>query len=468
MRFQCTYRQVEIQFTCSFQISQHFLGTCQICKCWWRKFVWQAFCRKHQIWSHSSNVLQFSDNCSDQWVLNLIARCGFIVQIQTLLFRQMCHHCLCVLQLNNVQTFVNVLGSRFHCESSAVTIVYTSVLESQVNYGYSWIEFFSSLDHDQFRDLRPEFSKRGWLGTNERVVCMGYHTCFVRLMHKQTSIQFAAFETHVLWVFQPGILWNLGSLFARHSSPHVVSKSIHRVLVPSEVERTFHRMSLHAWKHTPGLQFPLEDRTMLHTAIVHALTMEMGFARIRHLSLSSRNPSAHISTSLPSPSIVEPNLWAEPICWEVCQSPLTQEYSCRSFICWISRSSPALTLSAGSPSIKAPSYVARIARSAFGQASSLTSNFTPSSPRRMWRTFLATRAFFDTFSSSTFSSWWDVRWSSLEVILIHWVRRGCFWSLRVGICWTRTRVHWSCVRISNNSAFRLLRWCYSAAIFPGI
>ena len=34
-------------------------------------------------------------------------------------------------QLNNVQAFVNVLGSRFHGESSAVAIVYTSVLESQ-------------------------------------------------------------------------------------------------------------------------------------------------------------------------------------------------------------------------------------------------------------------------------------------------------------------------------------------------
>ena len=32
--FQCMYRQVEIQFTCSCQISQHFLGTRQICKCW--------------------------------------------------------------------------------------------------------------------------------------------------------------------------------------------------------------------------------------------------------------------------------------------------------------------------------------------------------------------------------------------------------------------------------------------------
>ena len=59
------YRQIEIQFSCSFQISQHFLGTCQICKCWWRKFVWQAFSREHQIWSHSSNVLHFSETCSE-------------------------------------------------------------------------------------------------------------------------------------------------------------------------------------------------------------------------------------------------------------------------------------------------------------------------------------------------------------------------------------------------------------------
>ena len=32
------------------------------------------------------------------------------------------------------QAFVHVLGIRFHCESPAFTIVYTSVLESQVNY----------------------------------------------------------------------------------------------------------------------------------------------------------------------------------------------------------------------------------------------------------------------------------------------------------------------------------------------
>ena len=67
-------------------------------------------------------------------MLNLIAHCRLVVQIQTLLFRQRCHHCLCILQLNNVQAFVHVLGSWFHCESSAVTIMYTSVLESKVSY----------------------------------------------------------------------------------------------------------------------------------------------------------------------------------------------------------------------------------------------------------------------------------------------------------------------------------------------
>ena len=56
----------------------------------------------------------------------------------------------------------------FHCESSAVTIVYTSVLESQVSYRYSWVESFSSLDQDQFCDLRPEFFKRRWFGPDER------------------------------------------------------------------------------------------------------------------------------------------------------------------------------------------------------------------------------------------------------------------------------------------------------------
>ena len=47
-----------------------------------------------------------------------------IVQIQALLFRQRRHQCLCVMQLSNVQAFVNVLGSKIHCEPSSVTIVH--------------------------------------------------------------------------------------------------------------------------------------------------------------------------------------------------------------------------------------------------------------------------------------------------------------------------------------------------------
>ena len=317
IRFQCRYRQIEIQFLCSFQISQHFLGTCQICKCWWRKCVWQAFCRKHQIRSHSGNVLQFSNKSSEQWVLNLIAHCRLTVQIQALPFRQRRHHCLCVLQLNSVEAFVHVLGSRFPCEPSAVTIVYTSAVESPVSYRYSWVESFSSLDHDQFCDLRPEFFKCRWLGTNERVVYMGYHTCFVRLMHKQTSLQFATFETRAVWVFQPGILWSLGSLFACRSSHREVSKSIHRVLVLSEVERTFHRMSLLAWEHT---QSPFSTRRSNHAAYSNSPRTDNGDG-VGAKTSSLTVVLVHISISLHHPSIVEPNLWAESICWEVCQSP---------------------------------------------------------------------------------------------------------------------------------------------------
>ena len=111
---------------------------------------------------------------------------------------------------------------------------------------------------------------------------------------------------------------------------------------------------------------------------------------------------------------------------------LTQEYSCRSFICWTSRSSPALTLSAGSPSINAPSYVARIDRSAFGQASSLTSNFTPFSPRIEKNVSCHSCLLRHVFIIDWFQLM-RCRWSSLKVIFLHLVRqaivvchRGCF------------------------------------------
>ena len=48
---------------------------------------------------------------------------NLIVQIHALLFRQKRHRCLYIVQLNNVQAFVHVLGSRLHCESSAFSFV---------------------------------------------------------------------------------------------------------------------------------------------------------------------------------------------------------------------------------------------------------------------------------------------------------------------------------------------------------
>ena len=138
---------------------------------------------------------------------------------------------------------------------------------------------------------------------------------------------------------------------------------------------------------------------------------------------------------------------------------LTQECSCRSFICWISRSSPASTLSAGSPSIKAPSHIVRIARSVFGQASSLTSNFTlhelkksflplvPSSARFHHRLVpvdemsLVLSGKLHPFGSPSY------RCLSQRLFLI-----SLGWDLL-----TRTGIQRSSVRISNNSASRLLR-----------
>ena len=106
------------------------------------------------------------------------------------------------------------------------------------NHRNAEVESFTSLDHDQLRDLHPVFFERRWLGTDERVVHMRYHTCFVRLMHKQTSLKFATFETHVLCEYT---CQEFCKVTACRSSLH---RSIHHVLVLSEVERTFPRMSL--------------------------------------------------------------------------------------------------------------------------------------------------------------------------------------------------------------------------------
>ena len=50
----------------------------------------------------------------------------FVANIQSgltpIMFRLWCHHSLRVLQLNNVPTFVNTLGNKFFCESSAIIV----------------------------------------------------------------------------------------------------------------------------------------------------------------------------------------------------------------------------------------------------------------------------------------------------------------------------------------------------------
>ena len=273
--------------------------------------------------------------------LNLITRCRLIMQIQILLFRQRRHHCLCVLQLNNVQAFVNVLGSRFYCASYAVTIVYTSVLESQVIYRYLWIESFSSLDHHQFR-----------------IVYEGYHTCFIRFMHKQTSLQFATFETH---------------MFCQNSSQKFCEISAGCSHAPCCLQ-------IHPSRSCPfggranisqdesacmkaHTRSPVSTRRSNHAAYSNSPRTDNGEgveANTSSLTVVAKSFSLHLDlTSLPF------NRRARPVSridlLGSMSVSLTQECSCRSFICWISRAAPALTLSAGSPSIKAPSYVARIA-----------------------------------------------------------------------------------------------------------
>ena len=84
--------------------------------------------------------------------------------------------------------------------------------------------------------------------------------------------------------------------------------------------------------------------------------MEMGLAQTRRPSLMSRNPSAHIAISLRSPSFAEPNRSARSICREKCPS-LHPGVQLQIFHL-LDFSFIALTLSAGSPSIKALSFIA--------------------------------------------------------------------------------------------------------------
>ena len=102
---------------------------------------------------------------------------------------------------------------------------------------------------------------------------------------------------------------------------------------------------------------PVSTRRSNHAAYSNSPRTDNGDgvgAHTSSLTVVAKSFSTHRDlTSLPF------NLRAQPVSridlLGGMQVSLTQEYSCRSFICWISRSSPALTLSAGSPSIKAPS-----------------------------------------------------------------------------------------------------------------
>ena len=64
---------------------------------------------------------------------------------------------------------------------------------------FTWIANFTTIDHHRFCDLCPDFFKCRWFRTNERIVTVGHHTCFPQLMHKQSSLQIATFETHLLY-----------------------------------------------------------------------------------------------------------------------------------------------------------------------------------------------------------------------------------------------------------------------------
>ena len=161
---------------------------------------------------------------------------------------------------------------------------------------------------------------------------------------------------------------------------------------------------------------------MLHTATVHALTMEMGLARIRHLSLSRRNPSAHISTSIDSLQS------SSPTCDQTrfvgrnvgLLDPGVQlqifhllDFSFISSLDFV-----------GGQSIDQGAFTA------------CSNNQVCVRPSFLFDSCLLRHVFI--------VDWFQLmrcRWSSLEVILIR----------------TRTRVQRSCVQISTNSTFRLLR-----------
>ena len=159
--------------------------------------------RRFSSWGHVKKKVLFLDSCQKKSSIlglkektmrtsNLVSLqlCTAVSQrwlwmeVRTPQLCQRRQHCLCVPQLNNVQALVQVLVRRLHCETSTSSFVHTLVLESQVRHRNMWVECFSSLDHNQPRDLCPEFLERRRFGTNERIVNMWHQSCFVRLVNK--------------------------------------------------------------------------------------------------------------------------------------------------------------------------------------------------------------------------------------------------------------------------------------------
>ena len=221
---------------------------------------------------------------------------------------------------------------------------------------FLWIEGFSSLDHHQFRDLCPEFFKCRWLGTNERVVNVRYHTCFVRLTHKQTSLQFAAFETHLLCEYSSQEFCKVTA-----SCPHAVHRAMQSpdptiALLPLFGGQAYVSEELSACM-TAHTRSPVSIRRSNDAAYSKSPHTDNGDgvgANTSSLTVVAKTFSTHLDlTSLPFIRRAQPVSKIAPSGGT--SVSLNQEYSCRSFICWISRSSPALTLSARSPSINPPS-----------------------------------------------------------------------------------------------------------------
>ena len=172
---------------------------------------------------------------------------------------------------------------------------------------------------------------------------MRYHTCFVRLMHKQTSLQFATFETHVI---------------CEKTSQEFYEDTACR-------SHAVHRSQIHPLRSCPfgGRANISQDKS----ACMKAHTKSPVSTRRSNRAAYSKSPRTDngegVGANASSPTVVAKSFSthrdrtsppfirrAQPVSRIDLSGgmsvSLTQEFSCRSFICLISRSSPALTLSA--------------------------------------------------------------------------------------------------------------------------